>query len=66
GADGQSPAPVPTPEGTLQPTRRHHVRRRTANARNRPRADEQTQVVIAGRALTGTGTDHNSADFRDC
>ena len=38
-------------EGAAQPARRHHVRRRAADARGRPRADERPETADAGRAV---------------
>ncbi len=57
-------APVPAPEGALRPARRHHVRRRAADARHRPCADEQAAAAAARRAVAGPGADHHPADLR--
>ena len=41
----------PQLEGAPQPARRHHVRRRAADAGGRPRADERSETADAGRAV---------------
>ncbi len=42
--------PVPPPRRAPAPARRHYVRRRAADARARPRADERPGAADAGRA----------------
>ena len=53
GTDGQGSRTVSTPERTLRPARRHHVRRRTANARHRPCADEQPKLLLLDEPWLG-------------
>src|SRR5690606_31376362 len=66
------PAPAQGDPGTLSPiegalsaTGRHHVRRGTADAGDRPGTDEQTPHAADGRTLSGAGAHHHSADLRD-
>src|SRR5690606_4023632 len=71
-ATGWGPAPAQGDPGTLSPiegalsaTGRHHVRRGTADAGDRPGTDEQTPHAADGRTLSGAGAHHHSADLRD-
>ena len=43
--------PVPAPEGPPRPARRHVVRRRAADVRDRPRADVEAEAPADGRAV---------------
>ena len=50
---------VSAPAGAPQPARQDAVRRRAADAGNRPRADDQPGLPDHGRALRGAGADHH-------
>ena len=61
--------PVPAPAGTRETNRRHAVRRRTADARHRPRADEQAEISDARRTVArhraAAGENHFRKNCRD-
>src|SRR5690606_1205456 len=56
--------PLPENEGTPAPARRHHVGRRAADVRDRPRADEQAQAAAARRALGRPRPGRRAVDLR--
>ena len=51
-------------EGTPQPDGRHHVGRRTADVRDRPRADVGPEIAAARRAVGGSGAGRGAAGVR--
>ena len=51
--------PVSAPAGAAQSARQDAVGRRTADARDRPRADDQPRLPDHGRALGGACADHH-------
>ncbi len=55
---------VSAAEGTLRPARRNPVRRRAADAGNRPRPDEPPPPAPARRALARAGAADRAPDFR--
>ena len=66
--DRRGPRPgaraVPAAAGAAQAGRRHAVRRRAADARGRPGADEPAEAAAARRAVDGPGADADPADLR--
>ena len=56
--------PVPAAEGAPQPARRHAVRRRAADAGDRPRAARPAQDAAARRAVAGHRADPGAADLQ--
>ena len=61
----QGPRPVPPAARALPPAGRHALRRRAADARDRPCADGQAAPAAARRAVHGAGADHRAADLPD-
>ena len=55
---------VPAPQGAPAAARRHLVRRRAADAGDRPRADEPAEAPAAGRAVARPGASDRQADLR--
>ena len=55
---------LPAPEGAPQPDGRHHVGRRAADVRHRPRADERSQAAAARRAVGRPGAGRGAAGLR--
>ena len=63
-AAGLRVRPVPAHEGAPPPARRHHVGRRAADVRHRPRADERSQAAAARRAVGRPGAGGRAAGLR--
>ena len=51
-------------EGAAQPDGRHHVGRRAADVRDRPRADVESETAAARRAVGGAGAGRGAAGVR--
>ena len=63
-AAGVRVRPVSAHEGAPPPDGRHHVRRRAADVRDRPRADVESETAAARRAVGGAGAGRGAAGVR--